>query len=528
MDPHIDPLKIMVDGSGRVFEPPVMAPEFDLPVDSEHKAMICKVHSLARPHMLSFHLAWVSFFTCFLSTFAAPPLIPIIRDNLDLTKSDISQASIAAVSGSIMSRLIMGAVCDLIGPRYGSAFLIMIVAPAVFAMAIVNDAAGFLMCRFFIGFSLATFVSCEYWVSSMFSTRIVGTANGIAAGWGNLGGGATQIIMPLLFAFIRDSGHHPAFAAWRIAFFIPGCLHIVMGILVLFFGQDLPDGNYWQVNDGNHTFRDGFQQAMYYAITSPRTWVFFALYGYCFGVELTVDNIIAEYFYDRFDLNLTTAGTVAAVSGLMNIFSRPIGGYLSDKASRHSGMRGRLWYLWLVQSMGGFFCILLGKMTSLGAAICVMIIFSIFVQAACGATFGIVPFISRRSLGGVIGFTAAGGNLGSVLTQSLFFTSSTYHTEVGLVYMGIMIICVTLLCTVVYFPMWGGMFFSPKKNYTEEEYYVSEWNAQEQRQGLHISSLKFAINARSERRKEPRSEGVEPELDDPDRSGLSMFKSYSH
>lgn len=98
----------------------------------------------------------------------------------------------------------MGSVCDLFGPRYGSAVLIMAVAPAVFGMALVENAAGFVLCRFFIGFSLATFVSCEYWVSSLFSTRIVGTANGIAAGWGNLGGGATQIIMPLLFQFIRD------------------------------------------------------------------------------------------------------------------------------------------------------------------------------------------------------------------------------------------------------------------------------------------------------------------------------------
>lgn len=257
--------------------------------------------------------------------------------------------------------------------------------------------------------------------------------------------------------------------------------------------------------------------------------MFVLLYGYCFGVELTVDNIIAEYFYDRFDLNLTTAGTIAAISGLMNIFSRPIGGYLSDKASRRNGMRGRLWYLWFVQTMGGILCVLLGAMSSLGGAVCVLIIFSIFVQASCGATFGIVPFISRRSLGGVIGFTAAGGNLGSVVTQSLFFTSTRYHTEQGLVFMGLMIIAMTTLVAFVYFPMWGGMFFGPKQGASEEEYYVSEWNAQEQRKGLHVNSLKFAINAHSERRREKVTDHVvDPELDDPDRSGLSMFKSYSH
>lgn len=435
------------------------------------------------------------------------------------------------VAGSIMSRLMMGAICDLVGPRYGSSFLVMIIAPAVFCMALVDDAQGFMICRFFIGYSLATFVSCEYWVSSMFTTSVVGTANGIAAGWGNLGGGATQIIMPLFFSLIRDSFNHPDYTAWRIAFFLPGCMHILLGLLILMFGQDLPDGYHAQLKHHDGDIKEAFTKAIWFAIKSPRAWLFFVLYGYCFGVELTVDNIIAEYFYDRFSLNLHTAGLIAAASGLMNIFSRPIGGFLSDVSSSYAGMRGRLWYFWLVQTLGGVFCIVLGLMNSLGAAIVTMLIFSIFVQAACGASFGIVPFISRRSLGGIIGMTAAGGNLGSVVTQAVFFTSTKYHTETGLVYMGLLIIAVTTLAGLIYFPMWGGMFFKANKAVSEEDYYIREWTQYEQDQGLHLESLKFALNARTERSVRSSPPGSpDPEADNPtaDRSGLSMYKSYSH
>lgn len=368
---------------------------FALAVDSEHKATEFKIYSVSSPHMRAFHLSWISFFSCFVSTFAAPPLLPIIRDNLDLTSTDIGNAGIAAVSGSVFARIAMGTACDLFGPRLASSALILITVPAVFLTSLANSPSSFLLVRFFTGFSLATFVSTQFWMSSMFSANVVATANGIAGGWGNLGGGATQLIMPLVFSVIHKIGANQ-FTAWRIAFFIPALFQALSAYAVFFLGQDMPDGNYAELHKSGEKHKDNMLDVLYHAVTNYRGWVLALTYGYCFGVELTVDNIIAQYFFDRFNVNLHTAGIIAASFGLANLFSRPGGGILSDIVAKRFGMRGRLWVLWIVQTLGGLLCVLLGKVESLSGSIVVMLVFSVFCQAACGLTFGVVPFVSRR------------------------------------------------------------------------------------------------------------------------------------
>ncbi|EPS59095.1 hypothetical protein M569_15715, partial [Genlisea aurea] len=426
--------------------------KFALPVNSEHKATQFRLFSIASPHMRAFHITWISSFACFVSTFAAPPLIPVIRDDLNLTSTDIGNAGIASVSGAIFARVAMGVVSDLVGPRLTSAGVLLLTAPPVFCFSVINSPTGFLLSRFFVGFSLANVVASLFWMSSMFSDS--GTANGFALGWANLGGGATQLIMPLVFEVIHHIGA-VKFTAWRIAFFIPGLFQTLSAYAVYFLAQDLPDGNYSELHKSGDKQKDGFFKIVFHAFRNYRGWILALTYGYCFGVELTTDNIIANYLYDRFDLNLTSAGTVAASFGLANLFTRPGGGVLSDIIGKRFGMRGRIWALWIWQTLGGVFCILLGKANSLGESIAFLVVFSIFVQTSCGLTYGIVPFISLRSLGIINGITAGGGNFGAVLTQVIFFRGTKYTTETGITLMGIMILCVTLLIATVYFPPWG-------------------------------------------------------------------------
>lgn len=60
------------------------------------------------------------------------------------------------------------------------------------AMAgLVTNPGGLIALRFFVGILGASFVPCQVWTTGFFDKNVVGTANALAAGWGNAGGGIT-------------------------------------------------------------------------------------------------------------------------------------------------------------------------------------------------------------------------------------------------------------------------------------------------------------------------------------------------
>jgi NNP family nitrate/nitrite transporter-like MFS transporter len=463
--------------------------------------MKLNVFSFDRPHHLSFHMSWLGFFISFVSTFAAAPMIPVIREDLGLTKPQLGNAGLAAVTGTIICRVLMGTVCDLIGPRLGLSVILLATAPFCFAMAMVQGFEGFLICRLGIGLGLATFVACQFWMSCMFNSKCVGLANATAAGWGNLGGGVTQFLMPGIYAICYSATNSRAFTAWRWAYIFPGMCHTVVGLMVMYLGQDLPDGNYKVLTTSGALEKKSSMKVNLIGMKNYRMWCMVATYGFCFGVELTMNNIVAGYLFDQFGVSLSVAGVLASCYGMMNLFARSVGGIISDWSSTRFGMRGRLWTLWSTQTLEGVLCIFMGlSKDNLGATIAFMVFFSICVQASEGASYGIVPFISRRALGVVSGFIGAGGNAGATISTAPFFTKDSIETYEGLQYLGYTVIGVTALVIPIHFPMWGSMFFPASKTATEEDYYIhNEFTPEEIKAGLAAPVQKFCNNSRNER-----------------------------
>ena len=216
---------------------------------TSNKATAIRLFSFNTPQMRAFHMSWFAFFLCFFAWFGIAPLMKVVRAELGLTQAQIGNCIIASVAITILARLLIGWLCDHIGPRLAYTGLLIIGSIPVMGIGFANSYETFLLFRLAIGIIGASFVITQYHTSVMFAPNVVGTANATTAGWGNLGGGVTQMVMPLLFGGFLTLGVGE-FWGWRASMFVAGLTCMLTGLAYYKLTQDCPEGNFKDLRGG--------------------------------------------------------------------------------------------------------------------------------------------------------------------------------------------------------------------------------------------------------------------------------------
>jgi NNP family nitrate/nitrite transporter-like MFS transporter len=386
---------------------------------------ICLTDFTSAP-MRAFHITWMSFFLCFFAWFGAAPLMGLIREEFHLSKSQVGWCVIASVAATVVARIFIGWSCDRFGPRRSYSALLIVGSLPVMLVGLSHDFTSFLIFRVLIGMIGASFIVTQYHTSLMFAPNCIGAANATTAGWGNLGGGVTQFAMPMFVTFLVGSCGLTTALGWRVAMLTVGALCMLVGIAYYFLTQDTPEGNFPQHRPKYPTKGAG---GLLQAARDPRVLIMASAYACCFGMELTLDNIAALYFSDNFELGIEQAGFAAAAFGMMNLFARTLGGWISDRTAVRWGIQGRA--LWLTCALlgEGVLLAVFSRCTTLWVAIAALMTCGLFVKMSNGAVYSVVPFLKRQKLGAVAGLVGAGGNVGAMAAGFLFKGSLAWSTS---------------------------------------------------------------------------------------------------
>ncbi|MEE2025985.1 NarK family nitrate/nitrite MFS transporter [Alkalimonas mucilaginosa] len=437
------------------------------------------------PKIKTLHLTWFAFFLTFAVWFAHAPLLSSIQASLSLTDAQIRALLILNVAITIPARIVVGMLVDKYGPRIIYSMLLVISAFLCIGFAFANTYTSLAIFRFLLGFVGAGFVIGIRLVSEWFPAHQVGTAEGIYGGWGNFGSAAAAMLLPTIaLMYGGDDGWRYAIAsvgvvcglyglvfykyarntpkgsiyfkpkktgamevtswgdlwlliamnipmylalgilAWRLSpagvnLFDESWMYIFLGVLVVLFIFQTQQT--WRIN-AEH-LREGVPEMQKYSF--KQVGILNVAYFATFGSELAVVSMLPLFFLQTFEgLTPVTAGLLASGFAFMNLVSRPMGGWFSDKFGRRRSMLVLIAGL----AVGYFLMGLIDIYWWIPLAVLVTMACSFFVQAGEGAVFSMIPLIKRSMTGQIAGMAGAYGNVGAVvyLTVLSFVSYSTF------------------------------------------------------------------------------------------------------
>jgi NNP family nitrate/nitrite transporter-like MFS transporter len=114
----------------------------------------------------------------------------------------------------------------------------------------------------------------------MFTKEVVGTANALCGGWGNLGGGVTQLVMgSALFPLFKVIYNDDVEKAWRTVTVVPAVVAMATGIIMYLISDDAPKGNYTELKKHGAMPEVSAAASFRQGAWNMNTWVLFLQYA---------------------------------------------------------------------------------------------------------------------------------------------------------------------------------------------------------------------------------------------------------
>ncbi len=444
---------------------------------------------LSQDKIRTLHLTWMAFFVSFMVWFAHAPLMPFIREALELSDQQVKVLLILNVAMTIPARIVVGMLVDRFGPRILFSAILILGGAVSILFAAAQDYEQLALLRFFSGFVGAGFVVGIRMISEWFPARQTGIAQGIYGGWGNFGSAGAAMLLPFVAATIGgDDG-------WRYAIVGTGLLSIAYGIFYYRRARNTPKGStYFKPKKmGAMEVTSGGDLILYMLMNIPMflalgvlTWklspakmgllsnpasyaIYLTLivvyliqiwkiwqlnshvlkhpvpelqrykfkqvaildlaYMVTFGAELAVVSMLALFYVDMFGLDKVWAGVLAGIYPVINLVARPAGGMFSDKIGR----RRTLIIVFIGIALSFLLLSRIDSSWPLWLVVGATILGGIFSKAGSGAVYAMVPLIQRRMTGQIAGMAGAYGNVGGVifLTVNSFVETQTFFLVIG-------------------------------------------------------------------------------------------------
>ena len=429
------------------------------------------IFNLSKPNIRILHFTWFAFFMTFVVWLGLGPIMPFIKDALQLTDQQAKVLLILNVAMTIPARIIVGMLVDKLGPRIMFTGILVTGGLISIAFAWADGYEQLALLRFFSGFIGAGFVVGIRMIGEWFPARQTGIAQGIYGGWGNFGSAGAAVTLPFIAANIGgDDG-------WRYAITIASIVAIIYGVIYYFSVSNTPKGSTyfrpkkmgamevtskgdlilyilmniplflalavltWKLSPAQMgLIGDSTTYIIYLVligIYAAQVWKIWHVSGHIlqkpvpalhrykfkqvaildwaylvtFGTELAVVSVLAMFYVSWFDVPKVTAALLAGIYPFINLFARPGGGWISDKIGRKRTL------IIVFAGITASFVLLgfVNKEWSVGLVVGITIIAGIFSKAGSGAVYAMVPLVQRRMTGQIAGMVGAFGNVGAVM-----------------------------------------------------------------------------------------------------------------